>query len=503
MFEMLEEAKINLVAVGVPRDKESEEYKKVKDFIDRCHEKGIYITAFNSLGGINLRELMLNPALEDWISHDEYGAKRWRQPGKVFAADLANEHYRAYELKHAAHQIDTGVDELYYDYAIGGTGDVLEFLADVRKIAKEKGKQISIYGNCKGNILVDEVCDLTKSEGTTEAGIWNGMWVHNIPQARFYYAVGNSVKPYRSKYEGADPGVPNPGAFDIRDGMKFGWKKPIAEASAFQSHFCIAEAGAKLRNGWIHKDNPIAVEVWEGIKNYYTFLTENQNFYTDVFTLSKIGLLAPPLIPSFEVSLKRESLYNALSEMNIMYEVVLLHQLIDADILKKYRAILIPNITWIEEVQLAVIREYREQGGKVYTIGSTPELQNLADVFSPTDIFVNIKDDPGKRNLLANIKNLIGEPLISLKDVQYVAANIVHKRDTDKYILHFVNYNKPIKNIQVKINLDGFTENLNENIRLFSPDNVLKEVKNVSVEQNALKFELPELKIYDVVVINE
>jgi hypothetical protein len=502
MFEMFEEAKINLVAVGVPRDKTSDDYKRVKSFIDRCHENGIYITAFNSLGGIRLAEWLLDPTLEHRISHDEYGAKRWRQRGKVFAADLANPEYRDYELKNAAHQIDAGVDELYYDYAIGGTGDVLDFLADVRKIAKEKGKQVTIYGNCKGNILVDEVCDLTKSEGTTEAGIWDGKWVHNIPQARFYYAVGNGVKPYRSKYEGADPGVANPGAYDVRDGMKYGWKKPIAEASAFQSHFCIAEAGAKLRDGWIHKDNPLAMEVWKGITDYYTFLTKYRDLYTDVSTISKIAVLAPPHIPSFEVSLKRDAFYNALSEKNIMYDVVLLHRLNSEDILKYYKLIIIPNISWINPSQLEALKAYKKVGGKIYTIGSSPELQKIADIISSSAIFVSFNTEAGKQELIKNIKSLAGEPLISLTDSRYVAANIVNKRETDQYILHFVNYDTPVKNIEVKFNLSDFSDKVSHRIQLFSPDDVPKNVKNIVIHNNTVSFILPELDVYSVVAIN-
>jgi hypothetical protein len=502
MFEMFEEAKINLVAVGIPRDKKSDTYRRIKNFIYRCHKNGINITAFNSLGGISLAEWMLKPELEAWISHDEFGAKRWRQRGKVFAADLANPSYRNYELKNAALQIDTGVDELYYDYAIGGTGDVLEFLADVRAIAEEKGKQISIYGNCKGNILVDEVCDLTKSEGTSEAGVWDGKWVHNIPQARFYYAVGNGVKPYRSKYEGADPGVANPGAYDVRDGMKYGWKKPIAEASAFQSHFCIAEAGAKLRDGWVNKDNPLAMEVWKGITDYYTFLTENQDLYTDVSTISKIGVLAPPHIPSFEVSLKRDAFYTALSEKNIMYDVVLLHRLNSADLLKDYKTIIVPNISWINSEQLEALENYKKTGGKIYTIGSSPELQKIADIISPSAIFASFNTVDGRQELLKNISSLAGEPLISLKDSRYVAANVANKRETDKYILHFVNYDKPISNFQVKFNLSGFSDKVSANIHLFSPDDVPKEVKNIVIHNNTISFTLPSLDIYDVVVIN-
>ncbi|MFO7447667.1 MAG: hypothetical protein R6W90_14975, partial [Ignavibacteriaceae bacterium] len=335
MFEMFKEARINLVAVNVPREKNSEAYFKVKEFIEICHLNNIRVTAFNSLGGINLRELLLNPELEKWISRDEYGAKRWRQTGEVFAADLANKDYKNWVLEHIKLQVDLKIDELYFDYAIGGTGDVIEFLYEVRNIAKNNNQEITIYGNCKGNILVDEVCDLTKSEGTTEAGVWDGKWVHNIPQARFYYAVGNQVKPYRSKYEGSDPGVPNPGAYDVRDSMKYGWKKPIAEANAFQSHFVIAESGGKMFNHWVKKDNELAMEIWNNIVQYYTFLDDHKDLFTEVYTVSNIGIIAPPLVPSFEVSLKRDNLYNTLAEMNEMYEIVLLHRLNNVEILKK------------------------------------------------------------------------------------------------------------------------------------------------------------------------
>jgi len=502
MFEMFREAHINLVAVGIPRDKNSESYKRVKAFIERCHKNGIRITAFNSLGGVGLRELMLNPKLESWISHDEYGNKRWRQPGKVFAADLANESYCNYELKYAALQIDTGVDELYYDYALGSTGNVLKFFNSVRAIAKKKGKQITIYGNCKGNVLVDEVCDLTKSEGTTEAGVWNGKWVHNIPQARFYYAVGEGVKPYRSKYEGADPGVPNPGAYDVRNGMKCGWKRPIAEASAFQSHFAIAEAGDKLLNGWVKKNNPLAMEIWDGICKYYTFLYENQELYTGVKCVSKIGVLAPPRIPSFEVSLTRESLYNALAEMNIMYDIVLLHRFND-QILHDYKGIIIPNIPWVTREQLSILKKYKKDGGRIYTIGSTPELQKLADILSPADMFSKLQKKSVRKKLRKKVRQLEGDPLISIKGVNYVAANIVRKKDRDQYIIHFVNYSRPLKNVRICVNLDGIVKKMDKKrIHLFSPDSVPQEVKGVWIRNKVLEFTLPVLEIYDVVSIN-
>jgi hypothetical protein len=61
MFEMFKEARINDVATNVPTDTGSTAYKQVKAFIDRCHQNGIHVTAFNSLGNISMREVMLHP----------------------------------------------------------------------------------------------------------------------------------------------------------------------------------------------------------------------------------------------------------------------------------------------------------------------------------------------------------------------------------------------------------------------------------------------------------
>lgn len=503
MFEMFKEAHINLVATHVPMDTSSEEYGQVKAFIDRCHANHIRVTAFNSVGGLGLRDVLMHPEEQSWISRDEFGNLVWRAPNDTFAADLQNGDYRHNVLlKGAVIAIDAGVDELYYDWSIGGTGDVLHFMDEIRQLAASKGKNISIFGNCKGNILVDEVADLTKTEGTSEAGVWDGKWVHNIAQARFYYASGYGVKSYESKYEGADPGVPNPGAHDVRDGMKVGWRKPIAEASAFQSHFAIAEANDKLLHGWIMQDNPIAVQTWKEISRYFTFLSDHQDLYTDVTSVSKIGVISPPHIPSFEVTLKRENLYNALAENSVMYDVVLLHRL-TPELLSRYKTIIIPNIPWVDADQIAAIRTYKKNGGKIYAIGSTRELRELADLQSPASILDEAQNETGRRELMAKINQLSGEQVITLSGADYVAANVVKKTDSHRVILHFVNYNTPVKNVRVRVNLDGVVNQIDsKRIELFSPDGHAKGVEVVSVRGTQVELVLPELEVYDVVAIN-
>jgi hypothetical protein len=460
------------------------------------------VTAFNSLGGIGVRDLLMHPERRNWISRDDYDNLRWRAENNTFAADLQNPEYRANALKQATVAIDAGVDEMYYDWSIGGTGDVIQFLDEVRQLAKSKGRNVSIFGNCKGNVLVDEVADLIKTEGTSEAGVWDGKWVHNIAQARFYYASGYGAKSYESKYEGADPGVPNPGAHDIRDGMKVGWRKPIAEASAFQSHFAIAEAGPKLLHGWVMKDNPIAVQTWQEISRYFTFLSEHQDFYTDVVTVSKIGIISPPHIPSFEVSLKRDNLYNALAESNVMYEVVLLHRL-TPELLSPYKAIVLPNIPYVDSDQLSALRRYKETGGKIYAIGSNRELRELADIQSPAAMLEAAQNAGGRKELLANIRQISGDQLITLPGSSYVATNVVKKTDTGRVILHFVNYNTPLKNVRVHVNLEGVVEQIDpKSLQLLSPDGRARQPDATTVHGTQLEFVLPELDVYDVVTIN-
>jgi hypothetical protein len=444
----------------------------------------------------------VNPLAETWVAKDEYGNKLWQERGTSFGADLSSKSYRQYVLDHAALQMEAGVDELYYDHARGGTADIRTLFAEIRDMAKKQGKKVLAFGNSKGNILADEASGLVKSESTEEAGVWDGKWVHNMPAARFYYAVAEGGKRYESKYEGADPGVPNPGAHDVKEGMKCGWKKPIAEASAFQSEFAIAEAGAKLLDGWVRQDNPLAVQSWKDICAYYGFRAENRELFSDISTVSKTGVVAPPVIPTFESVLRRESLYRALAEMSVMYDVLLLHR-ITPQLLARYKSIIITDIPWMDAAQVAALETYKKAGGKIYAIGGAKKFRDMADVVSPAEIFGQLKDAAARKTVADNIRRLEGEPLVALEGARYVAANLVKKNHQNRYVLHLVNYDKPVKNLKVKLNLEGVAEAVNaKGLRLLSPDAVPKELKVTKASGKAVEFVVPALDVYDVITID-
>jgi hypothetical protein len=213
-------------------------------------------------------------------------------------------------------------------------------------------------------------------------------------------------------------------------------------------------------------------------------------------------VVAPPHIPSFEVSLTRESLYNALVEMNIMYDVLLLHRL-TPEALAPYKAIIIPDISWVEAKQLAALQAYKKSGGKIYTIGSAPELRDLATGLSPAELFAGLGDSQAREELRLRMASLEGEPLITLTGAPYVAANVVRKNGTDRFILHFVNYDKRLQHVRVRLNLEGMPVRINgKKVQCWSPDITEPKVSQIAVKGRTLEFTLPVLDVYDVVTVN-
>ena len=511
MFEMFEEGHFNLVMlqVSTPTDISSEEYKRYKSFIDRCHDNGIRVTFDGGAGGQPIRlnsissdSVDANPEMKSWISVDEYGNPRWRRRARSYWPDLNNQDYRNRVLETAALAIDSGVDELYYDWAIGGTKGIVRFFRDVQELVEAKGKNLTVFGNCKGNIIADGICDIGKSEGTEEAGVWDGEWVHNVVQAKFYYSAGDGWKSYRSKYEGADPGVPNPGAHNVVNEMKIGWKRPMAEARAFQSDFVIAEAGRGLLNNWISKEDEIAMKVWKDICEYNGFFDEQEELFTDVSTVSKIGILVPPLIPSFEASVRRVPLYNAMVEMNIMYDVLLLPR-ITPSMLANYEVIIVPDLPWVEEDQLKALKSYKENGGKIYVMGSQKNLQDMASIYSPAYICHETATEKVRMEFIDNLGKLLPNRMLKLGKSEYVMANIVKKRGTERVIIHFLNYLDKVGELKVSLNLEGVVDTINkEKINFYSPDHAENKLKSIEVNGNNIEFTISDLEVYDMVVIN-
>ena len=128
----------------------------------------------------------------------------------------------------------------------------------------------------------------------------------------------------------------------------------------------------------------------------------------------------------------------------------------------------------------------------------------IENVARHSNLYMSDRDEVAYcRELLAKIGQLSGEQVITIPGTNYVAANVVRKTDSDRIIVHFVNYNTPLKNVRVNVNLDGVLKQIdNKRIKVLSPDGGAKVIEVLSVRGAKVEFVLPELDVYDVVVIN-
>jgi len=179
----------------------------------------------------------------------------------------------------------------------------------------------------------------------------------------------------------------------------------------------------------------------------------------------------------------------------------LLHRLNNIKMLNNYKTLIIPNITWVDKNVVDIIKQFKKNGGKIITIGSAKELRDLADVQMSTSIFNELDVLEGRRSLVSKISEVTGSKIISIEsDSKYIMGNIVHKRGTNRYFLHFVNYNEPVKDVKVNVDLTNIVESIKENsLKIFTPDKINTELKNVKYDNNKIEFTMSELKIYNIV----
>ena len=510
VIEICKQGYINSVLVrwstGLSLPFEEEWRKQCTEAIKKFHKNGIKVGVYIAISEIFWQEMFKNePASVNWVWKDEFGKPSelsWNP--LLYLADIRNDDFRQYILKRTELAIDADADELYYDIPSGEIGDMITLFSQIRELINKKGKNLSIYGNFAGRVLLDELCDITKSESFQEPGVWNGKWVHNAAQLRFFYASGGGLKNLEAKYGNGGINVKGPGGEFIAGGgkvkgMTIGWQRPIAEAVTFQAHFSIAENNNIFETKLILKDS-LASAIWSGVGRYNKFLEENEEYYTDLTTVNKIGIVSPPYW-------RWESeFFASLSEMNVLYDVLLLPKINNNELekyLAKYKVIVIPNIPWLDEEQYQVIANYKKQGGKIYTIGSSENLQKLSTIYSPPAFCKDLKNKIIRQEFLQNLQKLSGLPVISLDNSEYVISNAVRKKNTDKIIFHFLNYSNPLEDVHVKINLEGIIKGIDiKSIRLLSPDFVPQEVKRLSIHGKRIEFDIPKLDIYSIVVVN-
>ena len=118
-------------------------------------------------------------------------------------------------------------------------------------------------------------------------------------------------------------------------------------------------------------------------------------------------------------------------------------------------------------------------------------------------IIADIQKQPVRDEFRQALLKISGNPQVALQNADFAISNLVKKTNSEKVITHFVNYSKTAENVGVKLDLSGVVRKVDpKSIRLLSPDDVSKELKDVVVNGTTVNFTIPKLEVYDVVSIN-
>jgi hypothetical protein len=265
---------------------------------------------------------------------------------------------------------------------------------------------------------------------------------------------------------------------------------------------------------------------WNGCKRIHEFILNNKELYdsptyipTDLAILYLYG----------EGMHQKSDTYlgcaQALSESQIPFDVIFdgdgfyIDETLESSILSEYNTILIPSVVDITNTQEDLIKEYVESGGN-------------AIVFDPEEIgfesiegnypygngsFHFILEDKGSLyfktyndKYRAELEEVVSEYYESTLTVEDSSRRIIAfpqlQKNEDKMIIHLVNYHHlgfmdiiwPKFSVNVRIKKPPFDIN---SAYVISPDFSEKQDLTFSENEDFIEFEVPYLRIYDVIII--
>ena len=76
---------------------------------------------------------------------------------------------------------------------------------------------------------------------------------------------------------------------------------------------------------------------------------------------------------------------NALGELNFQYDVVLISRLNETS-LAGYKAVVIPDLTWVDDNHIRLLERYRKEGGQILTVGSSESIRKISSASLPASV---------------------------------------------------------------------------------------------------------------------
>lgn len=591
------DANLTLVSfTGTTGRRERWKWKAIESFIQRAHEAGIKVSTYMKTTNLNWKPMFHErPESKDWImlcadgtpalygsSHERYmgcvNNPGWRRllkemieeavkldvdglfydnhfiPSRLAGAetegffrswacycDVCREQFAAYTQDTVGWPCDIPPEPDWDDPVWQAFIDFRDdSLVDVTRMIVEHAKQLKpeivVYpnvcppwfsgGGAKGSATtqIADVVDILLFEGNTQPrmGIAAGLPRPINAAVDWKYATALSDKPVFSRAH-----EPN-NVYTPEDSMR-----GIAESFAFGGSYQYI-----IANVLQEEDVKRA-----GVKRYYAFLKENEQYYNGVTEPADVAIfVSAPTIKWYypdQVALRGgvpqsiQGMAQALAELHIPFNVVVDHQILEDH---GYRVIVLPNVACMSDEEAEAIAKFVEASGAIVATGVTSlydEKYRIRDDFALSRVFGHHHGQPAgaAKNEVGSGRSvyLPGEPeeefwheawpasLQLIEDAidhalqgdhqlkidapNTTVINVAERGDTT--LIHLINYD-------AKLSAEGMAVDLRKpegkslgQVTVISPDFSSGTTERIEAKESGdrVNFAVPHLRLYNVVLV--
>ncbi|UCE49999.1 MAG: hypothetical protein JSW47_07540, partial [Phycisphaerales bacterium] len=420
--------------VGYSIEKERHQWDLLRDYVDACHARGIWVAAYLSSTNMFIDDMFVRePQSKNWQLLDEndkpipYGAASYERIGRItrVRADITNAQWKAYMKKRIDAVIDTGFDAIEYDntwWVIKGKrsekmfAQFLEkngfvdtpearfiFQTEVMKhlflemldyARKRKPDMVLLANVNRPKYVIGRGCTVISTEDGYEPGYYRFQQGHEIRSTDALEPVWEDVfvdidtLPF-------DPEmlVTNLGRLRLLKGLDEGWKPVIVEFGGrrnghrFLNYYpplgfqlAIGECNATLASlqGFqeglpllhLYQRKGEVMKIAEAAKKAHRFVNEHQRYFLGARYKADVAFVTDDRLPVFKGKRPREGFLTDLVRANIQFEVVF-DERITVENLRRYSCVVVYDAKLISDQALVALTRYAREGGRMIVYGQT------------------------------------------------------------------------------------------------------------------------------------